>query len=448
MNKLKPHAHQLTGAQFLASRFHALLGDDPGLEKTYTLTLAAEAINAQKILVTCPASVRTHWYETMEMGRGHTRGLHVLSYNAASNEKWRQTIPERVDLWIGDEAHFLKTLTSQRTRALFGNGGLGLARRARYKWPATGTWAPNHRPVELYPVLRALHPAFAEMDFNTYATRYCGAYWDGRQLNTKGATRIDELEKMLQGFMLRRTEKEVYPDRVEPLLHKVPLELTISELAAVIAEEDKIGGREARLSTSFEKTSQLGDTSRLLRLLGMAKAAKVAAFVDDLLETVDKVVVFAHHVDVIEALRVYFVEHGIGTVVYQGGMNDRQKEDAKLNFTHPNCRVFIGQDDTAGTGVDGLQRVCSTAVFAEWDWTPGDTRQRIKRLARTGQKDPLVNAYLLYAKGTLDAVQVQVHDVKERIGERLVLPTSSHAPAPSYVQFSKIAPENMGDLIQ
>lgn len=439
MKKLMPHLHQVAGAQFLAARYHALLGDDPGLEKTYTLTLACEAINAQKILVTCPASVRTHWFETMEMGRGHTRGLTVLSYNAASNEKWRATVPDKVDVWIGDEAHFLKTLTSQRTKALFGNGTLGLARRARYKWPATGTWAPNHRPVELYPVLRALHPEFAKMDFATYANRYCGAYWDGRQLNTKGASRIDELERMLQGFMLRRTEAEVYPDRAEPLFHRIPVELSVSDLNAVIAEEDKIGGRVARLSSSFDKNTQLGDTSRLLRLLGLAKVRQVGAFVKDLLETVDKVVVFAHHRDVVEALMVDLYQAGMKPVRYVGGMSDEQKDNAKRIFAQDDCRAFIGQDDTAGTGVDGLQRVCNTAVFAEWDWTPGDTRQRIKRLARTGQREKLVNAYMLYAKGTLDAVQVNVHDVKERVGDRLVLSTASH-DAPRYAQF--------GDLTQ
>lgn len=439
MNKLTPNPHQLTGAQFLATHFHALLGDDPGLEKTYTLTLAAEKVNAQKILVTCPASVRTHWYETMEMGRGHTRGLDVISYNAAGDEKHRRGLRDKYDVWIGDEAHFLKTLTSRRTKALFGNGAQGLARRAAYKWPATGTWAPNHRPIELYPVLRALHKDFAAMDFATYAHRYCGAYWNGYGLDVKGATRIDELEAKLQGFMLRRTEAEVYPDRVEPLLHTVPLELSLSDMSAVIAAEDEIGGREARLSSSFDKMSQLGDTSKLLRLLGLAKVRHVAEFVDDILETVPKVVVFAHHRDVIAQLAQRFAALNIGCVTYQGGMNDQQKDAAKAQFATPNCRVFIGQDDAAGTGVDGLQRVCSTIVFAEWDWTPGDTRQRIKRLGRTGQTEKLVNAYLLFARGTLDAVQIKVHEVKERVGERLVLSTQAR-PAASYSQF--------GDLVQ
>ncbi len=423
MKTLVPHQHQLVARDFLAARPHALLGDDPGLEKTFSLILAAEAVNAQTVLVTCPASVRTNWYEHFEMRRGHTRGLDVLSYNAAGVEKWRSGLKGKYDVWIGDEIHFCKRLESQRTQALFANG-TGLVRRAHYKWPATGTWAPNHRPVELYPVLKALHPAFKGMSFDAYTKKYCGAYFDGRAMNVKGATRLDELEALLQGFMLRRTEAEVYPDRQQPLVHKVPVELTKQELAEVIAEEDVIGGRVARISSRFEDFSQLGDTAKLLRLLGLAKVKRVAAYVDDLLQTVDKVVVFAHHIDVIARLCDHFANQGVNYALYRGGMTDGAKDDAVRQFSLAQTRVFIGQDQTAGTGINGLQQVCSTMVFAEWSWVPGDTNQRVRRLARTGQKDQLVNAHLMYARGTLDAVQVNVHDRKEVVGERIVRPTS------------------------
>lgn len=421
VKQLEPHAHQLVARDFLAARQHALLGDDPGLEKTLSLILATEAVSAKSILVSCPASVRTNWYEHFEMRRGHTRGVDVVSYSSSGSEKWRSGLRDKYDAWLGDEIQFCKNLESKRTQAIFGNGAKGLARRAHYKWCGTGTWAPNHRPVELYPVLKFMHPAFRGMKFDEYARIYCGAYFDGRALNVKGATRLDELEGLLQGFMLRRTEDEVYPDRVQPLVHKVPVELSKVEMAAIHAEEDAIGGRPMRISSRFDEFSQLGDTAKLLRLLGLAKAARVAEFVDDLLERVDKVVVFAHHVDVIAHLCAHFSERGVGWTVYRGGMSDEHKAANVRSFAHPSVRVFIGQDQAAGTGINGLQDVCSTVVFAEWSWVPGDTNQRVRRLARTGQKEKLVNAYLLYARGTLDAVQVAVHDRKELVGERIVL---------------------------
>jgi hypothetical protein len=236
--------------------------------------------------------------------------------------------------------------------------------------------------------------------------------------------------------MLRRTEAEVYPDRVKPIVERVPVELSAADLAEVIAAENEIGGREARLSSSHDKFSQLGDSAKLRRLLGAAKVRHVAAFVDDLLDTVDKVVVFAHHRDVVRELMTVLGHRGHRPVAYVGGMSDENKDAAKHQFTTQDwCRVFIGQDDTAGTGVDGLQRACSNMVFAEPSWVPGDTDQRIRRLARTGQREPLVKAYLIYAKGSMDSVMTTVHDRKERVGERLIV-----SPAIARSPFDTIEP--------
>jgi len=198
------------------------------------------------------------------------------------------------------------------------------------------------------------------------------------------------------------------------------LTLSANALSEVVAAEDEIGGREAKLSPSAEKVSQMGDTSRLLRLLGEAKAQKVRQFVRDLLETVPKVVVFAHHRDVIARLADAFAADGFKPVTYVGGMTDWQKTETVETFQKPDCRVFIGNRIAAGTGINGLQKVCSTCVIAEPSWVPGETEQMIDRLDRIGQEDDIVNAYILYAEGTLDEVVVRVHERKEMIVERVM----------------------------
>lgn len=410
---------QEVGARFMASGFHRANGDDPGLGKTVQAIRAADLVNATSGLVTCPASVRTNWWEHLEEHYGHTRGWDVISYDGARIDSHRAHLRDRYGVWIGDEVHFCKTCDSLRTRAIFGRDGL--ARRADYKWPLSGTMAPNGRPVELYPMLKSLAPAFAGMSFTKYTQLYCGAYFDGYGWNVKGATRVDELAAILRDFMIRRTKREVFPDRKEPIVSRVGLDLAPGALAAVTAEEDAIGGREARLSSVHEKFSQLGDTSKLLRLLGEAKTPAIGDFVEDLLESHEKVVVFFQHTSVGEALRQRFARAGLGPVVYQGGMNDSGKDQVKRQFMQDRAtRVFLGQRQAAGTGINGLQTVCSAAVIAEPGWAPGDTEQLIDRLDRIGLADDLVNAYILYARGTLDAVVVRVHDVKEYVGDRLM----------------------------
>lgn len=407
-------------ARFLASRTNAANGSEPGLCKTATALMAYKLVGATSGLVTCPASVRSHWLDQIEEEIGHTRGWDIISYNGAAMDAHRAQLRDKYDVFIPDEVHFCKTCDSQRTRAIFGKAGL--ARRAqRHIWPLSGTMAPNGRPVELWPMLRSLHPSFADMKFETYALKYCGGHFDGREFNVKGATRIDELAALLRDFMVRRTEREVFPDRKAPLVAAVPVELSASDLAMVNQIEDEIGGREARLSSRYEMFSQMGDSARLLRALGTAMAPHVATFVEDKLETVDKAVVFFKHTDVGAWLYEHFASRGFQPVIYQGGMGDAAKDAAKARFNDKACRVFLGQVQAAGTGVDGLQRVCSTAVFAEPDWTPGETEQRVRRLARTGQED-LVRAYVMYARATLSAIVVKVHDLKETRRARLENP--------------------------
>jgi SNF2 family DNA or RNA helicase len=415
---------QQAGAEFLASRYHAALGDERGLGKTVQALRAASMVGAETGLVTCPASVRFSWLDhiTEEFGAEAAGGWQVVSYDqarrlAAGAAANPTLLRDKYDVWIGDELHFCKTLESQRTHAIL--GGNGLARRARYKWCLSGTFAPNHRPIELFPMLKALAPKFRDITFDEYTRKYCGAFYDGRAWNYKGAQNLDELRELMDGFILRRTQAEVYPNRRAPIVTPVPVALSHGDLEYVTAIEDEIGGREMRISSRFEDHSALGDASRLLRALGNAMRGHVARFVDDLLAVEDKVVVFAHHSDVIDWLKVNFASKGYRPVVYRGGMSDTQKADIVAQFQSPECRVFIGQRQAAGTGINGLQKVCSTMVIAEPSWTPGETEQLIGRLDRIGQEDPIVNAYIMYAKGTLSAVVVGVHDLKEKVGERL-----------------------------
>lgn len=405
---------QAAGARFLAARAHALLADEPGLGKTLQAIAALELVNARNTLIVCPASVRSNWWKELVAWHGNQLPgfWQVISYNEAVS---RQNMLRRRDAVILDEGHFLKTAESQRTRAVLGNDGL--VRDARYIWTLTGTPVLN-RPRELFPIVKTMCPAFATTTYAKFTQRYCGAFWDGRAINDKGNSHLDELNAKLSGFMLRRTKREVYPDRKEPLVSKVPVELSVSDLAAVIAAEDEIMGREVRISAAAEKVSQLGDTSRLLRLLGRAKVPHVVRFVKDQLETVDKLVVFAYHTDVIadlaSALRSY------GVVTLQGGMSDAAKTASVEAFQRPQTRVFIGQRTAAGTGINGLQTVCATAVIAEPSWVPGETEQMIDRLDRIGQKGDIVNAYILYAQATLDAIVVGVHDRKALVVDRVM----------------------------
>lgn len=405
---------QQAGADFLSKNYHALLGDQPGLGKTLQAVAAVEKLSLQEILVVCPASVRGRWHDELTECGVPTICWDIISYNEAVDG--RRVLRNNYDAVIMDECHFLKTSDSQRTQAIFGNG-TGLARRARYKWGLTGTPVLN-RPVELYPILKTLAtPAIAPYDsFARFTQRFCGAYYDGRGLNVRGASHLDDLRNRLSGFMLRRTKKEVMPELPSTIVSKIPLKISPFEMQEILNLENEISDRESYLSPTVENFAQLGDMAALLRITGLAKARVAVEFIEELLQTVNKIVVFGHHRGVLDKLAAGI---GVGSVVYRGGMNDDEKREAVDRFVHDaNTRIFFGNIKAAGTGIDGLQKVCDTVVFAELSWVPGEMDQAMDRLNRMGQ-DNVVTAYVLHVPGTLESAMLHVHDAKNKVIKRL-----------------------------
>ena len=424
------HPLQENRAAFLAARYHAACRGQAGTGKTLIGLRAAEIVRARTGLVICPAHVRLQWQKVIagEWGGEALERWHVMSYNETIRREYgldnhpylspaKFKSFKQYDVCMVDESHFCKTLDSGRTQAVFGANGF--ARRARFKWALSGTMAPNGRPVELYPMLKALAPKF-DMSFQKFTQRYCGAYFDGRGMRFDGASHLDELAEKLRDFMCHLSLKDLDPDRAAPVVERVPLALTAEDLREIHKEEELIGARESKLSSQYEEYSQMGDTSRLLRLLSMAKYRSAVEFITQTLQTYPKVVVFARHVDLIEKLQMHYQERSYNPVVKRGGMTQEVSDMVKHKFIYdPKCRIFIAQEDAAGTGLDGLQKACNLAIDVEPSWTPGVTEQKLHRLDRLGQEADITTYFMLYADGTLDEVKAHVHARKEKNIERM-----------------------------
>ena len=420
MVTLKPF--QATGARFLAERRFALLADEPGLGKTCQAIAAAKIVDARRILVICPASVRLNWRHEIKGMAGEFALEHywkIISYNEAT----RLSEVVRRDLLILDESHFLKNPDASRTQAVFGNAN-GIARNAKRVWCLTGTPMMN-RPAELYPILKTLAAdKIAPYDtWSKYAQRFCGAYFDGRAMDTRGATHLDDLAERLRGFMLRRRKVDVLPELPPKIVRAMPILISPEDRGLIDAEERQILDREIYLSPTHEKFSQLGDLARLLRVVGEAKVSAAAGFVMDLLETREKVVVFARHRDVIAHLYSRFLENRLLPAVLVGGMTDLEKDIAVRQFVEdPKCRVFIGNWQAAGVGINGLQKVSDCVVFAELPWVPAEVEQGSDRVHRMGLMEGAthVDVFLLHVPGTLESAVLSVQERKNKVIEKLL----------------------------
>jgi len=112
----------------------------------------------------------------------------------------------------------------------------------------------------------------------------------------------------------------------------------------------------------------------------------------------DKVVVFGHHIEVLNIIQARLQEYGV--VRIDGSTSPARRQAIIDQFCNdPSKRVCLGNLISMGTGTDGLQHVASHAIFAEPDWTPGVNIQGVDRLDRHGQTEA-VQADFLVAPGS------------------------------------------------
>ncbi|KKK73326.1 hypothetical protein LCGC14_2894960, partial [marine sediment metagenome] len=219
------------------------------------------------------------------------------------------------NILVVDECHKVKNNKALRSRAV-------KAIKAKQRLYLTGTPIVN-RPVELWPIVSVLDPATFS-DFFPFALRYCNARknsygkWD-----FGGASNLDELQdKLRASIMVRRLKKDVLSEL--PPKRRQVIEIPVNGSSKIVEAENKASAAsEERLATlkvavelakASEDPEDYAEAVKALRkgwmvaFTEMAKVrhdtavAKIPFVIDHLnsvLEAGNKVVVFAHHHDVL-----------------------------------------------------------------------------------------------------------------------------------------------------
>lgn len=408
--ELRPY--QKSGAAFLASRKKALLGDEPGLGKTRTALQGTKLIGAERIGVICPAIVRPQWWREAEaMG---VRLTAVASYNGLV-DNGPEHIPN-LDVLIGDEIHFTKHRHSQRTKAFFALAQRVLDSGGRV-WTLSGTPMPRN-PGELYSLASALWPrTVANMGIGGYMgwlNRFCR--WRAGTYGVKvyGAQNVPQLREFLDKVMLRRLVRDVAPE-LPPLRFGV-VSLDTPSVADILLAEAELDAETRECLARGELPPMSAQIARYRHQIGDLKAPVAAALLlaelRDEPET-SKKVVFAYHRSVLDKLE--YELSAFGVVRVDGSTSPTQREERKRQFeTVPARRVFLGQIEACGTGLDGLQHVAHDAIIVEPDWKSDLNEQAAHRLARMGQSLPVLCRFLSLA-GSLDDSIVRSHEREVRM---------------------------------
>ena len=419
--------HQTTGVAFALREKKVALWDDTGTGKTGTAIALADAIEAKCILVICPVIALEHWKaqfakhgrvdRSVALIRDHDAPLHgvdviVVPFSLISKyptlaKRLRQY---RFDLVVIDEAHALMSMESNRTAMIYAIGSKsgGLQECAPYVVLLSATLSPNGRPNELYTHLRALRPELLgpAIGYDTFVARYCiTKFGRGGRETIVGPNKqtAPELKRIMGRFARRVKKADVQKDLPAVIVDALPvnvLDLVVPEkmLADWRVSESllarDIGDATGEEALALARSSPHSATNR--RLTGLIKTQAMAALLEPEVAAGRKVISFAVHHDVIDAIAARFKSH---CVTLDGRTSPAKRQAAIKAFREGKKILFNGQISAAGEVIDLTP--CSLMYIFEQDWVPKTMTQAIGRANRPGQVEPLM-VWVLTLAGSID----------------------------------------------
>lgn len=410
------YSYQVDFLKFSLGNPRLALFDEQGVGKTTQALAWVRYHGLLPALFVVTASTKVQWKGNYERWLGRD-DVEVLSGESPKDlepgksyiinwdilYKWERS-PLKKNLYtqgfralIGDEVQAIGNRTSQRTRAF-----MRLSTKIPCMLALSGTPARS-RPVQLWPVLHCIDPQTFP-DFYAYANRYCNPKETPYGTKYEGVTNASELHMLLSTRTLRRTKAEVMSFLPPKIVTTVPCAVDKAKMADYKEQAKKV-----REATEFERSAAIAG---LFQSAYELKADACKQWIMDFLSTDEKLLVFGWHHSVVDDIANYLESKGIGVRVLTGTTSSAQRERIKEDFINDkNVRAIVANIQSAGVGIDGLQKACSNCCFVEFTAAPTDHWQAEDRLHRGGQEVP-VNVYYLVAPRTIDVTMAYQLDTK------------------------------------
>lgn len=418
--RLRPY--QLDGIAFAAGVGRAVLADDMGLGKTIqgigVAELLARHASVSRVLVICPASLKSQW--RIEIGRFCRRSCRLVLGSAKERPaqyagdqffticNYEQVLRDLLaieqvpwDLIILDEAQRIKNWEAKTSRVI-------KALASPFALVLSGTPLEN-RLDELYSVVefiddRRLGPAFR------FFNRHRVVDERGKLL---GYQNLDQLRQNLKPILLRRTRQKVIEElpprtteviRIAPTEEQYNLQLGHRQIVQTIINKKFLSEMDLlRLQKALLMCRMGADSTFLVDKQPPGHSSKLEAL-GRLLDRLNseqgrKIVLFSEWTTMLNLIEPLLEERRIGYVRLDGSVPQKKRQTLIRQFqTNPDCMLFM----TTNAGATGLNlQAANTVINVDLPWNPAVLEQRIGRAHRMGQKRP-VHVFLLITTETLE----------------------------------------------
>jgi SWI/SNF-related matrix-associated actin-dependent regulator 1 of chromatin subfamily A len=385
--------HQQEAKLFLLSRRRAILADQPRVGKT--LPTAAAALENLPALIVCPAIAKTVW-EAAFSKLAPNVSVHVVNGKKGASEvnsadvtiinydvlQYAQTDLDRYNTLVLDECHRIKNPKAQRTKA-----AMLAMKKIDCVYALSGTPIPN-RPIELWPILHGL--GIYRGGWYDFAGRYAKMWVAPWGLDTSGASNLVELKELMLPHVLRRKKEDIFKNYKEPQVSLITFDLPNDKREQTFDADALMANPNALLA--FEGLAEI------MREAGMRKVQYAADFIDDLLQSNEPVVVFAHHKDVVAELEKLLMVHK--PVIVVGDTSRAKRDKAIADFQSGQTKCIIGNIAAMSEGVD--LSAADTIVFVECTWSTSALEQASSRVENINKSGIPPIIYILTIKASLD----------------------------------------------
>lgn len=451
---IEPRPYQIDSAVSIleSMRGSGILADEVGLGKTIEAGIVLKEMvlrdTVRRALILVPASLVFQWRQELEekfdlavtepenpeaLTEADAEGILLLSLARAKSAKVQEALLRIPwDLVLVDEAHALKNHLTQSHRFVF-------SLRRRHTVLLTATPVQNDLR-ELYNLINIVSPGF-----------FRSIRWFRRKFMVDRFTvrEPDQLRSACARVMVRHRRADtliqlpprqvrnhvVTPTELEAELFDLTLELarrTMSQLAGEgehtalllsILLKESTSSPQALLATLesaiLPRAVREKESHLLRRVIGLGREVAVTSKMAELVRLVqadpEPVIVYTEYIETLRTLRRLLERAGARVHVYSGQLRQREKAEALAAF-----RAGGGVLLSTEVGGQGLNlQHCHRMVNFDLPWNPMRLEQRIGRIHRFGQQEP-VQIMNITAAGTFEEVLQRVLLSKIRLFELVI----------------------------